>query len=45
MRFGVEKSETIKETKLCDKQNKNDMWKNDIKKELLKVKVAFELIE
>ena len=45
IKFGVEIPETIEEAKLFDKQNKNEMWENAIKKELLKVKVAFELIE
>ena len=42
IKFGVE---TIEEAKLFDKQKKNEMWENAIKKELLKVKVTFELIE
>ena len=45
IKFGMGIPETIEEAKLFEKQHKNEMWENDIKKEFLKVKVAFDLIE
>ena len=45
IKFGVRVPFSVEEARSLDAENKNSLWEDAIKKELSKVRVAFELVE